>query len=327
MKKVSMQDIANKLNVSKVTVSKAFKSSNDISLSMRENVLKTAEELGYIYNFSKRYNVGVLTSSLFLEKDESFYTRIYKTLAEDSNLYNLQLLLNIVSDSDQESCKLPYILEFGNVDALIIMGQLRKEFVKYLIELDIPILLMDFYFRGVNADTIISNNYQASYEITSHLIDLGHTNIGFLGNIKTTTSIQDRYLGYVKALLENNIELNPSFLIKDRDEEQNIIELKFLDKLPTAYVCNNDNAAYMLIKELMKQGYKVPDDISVVGFDDLYYSEYSDPKLTTVRVDRQDMAKMSLRRILKRITEKDVEVKRFVINPKCIYRDSVKNIK
>ncbi len=327
MKKVSMQDIANKLNVSKVTVSKAFNNSNDISVSMRENVLKTANDLGYNYISAKRFMVGVLTSSIFLEKDESFYTKIYKTLTEDSNMYNLQLLLNVVSDSDQESLKLPYILESGNVDALIIMGQLRREFVKYLIELDIPILLMDFYYRGVKADSIISNNYQASYEITSHLIDYGHKNIGFLGNIKTTTSIQDRYLGYVKALLENNIELNSSYLMKDRDEEQNFIKIKFPNNLPTAYVCNNDHAAYMLIDELKKLGYKVPNDISVVGFDDLYYSDYSVPKLTTVRVDRQDMAKMALRRILKRIIEKDVEIKRFVINPQCIYRDSVSKIK
>ena len=294
---------------------------------MRENVLKTANDLGYNYISAKRFMVGVLTSSIFLEKDESFYTKIYKTLTEDSNMYNLQLLLNVVSDSDQESLKLPYILESGNVDALIIMGQLRREFVKYLIELDIPILLMDFYYRGVKADSIISNNYQASYEITSHLIDYGHKNIGFLGNIKTTTSIQDRYLGYVKALLENNIELNSSYLMKDRDEEQNFIKIKFPNNLPTAYVCNNDHAAYMLIDELKKLGYKVPNDISVVGFDDLYYSDYSVPKLTTVRVDRQDMAKMALRRILKRIIEKDVEIKRFVINPQCIYRDSVSKIK
>lgn len=327
MKKVSMQDIANKLSVSKVTVSKAFKTSNDISAAMRESVLKTANELGYVYSSSKRRMVGILTSSLFLEKDESFYTRIYKTLTEDANRYDLQLLLNIVNDSDQENCKLPYILESQSVDAIIVLGQLQKEFVKTLLKLDIPILLLDFYYRGMSADTVICDNYQASYEITSHLIDYGHTQIGFLGNIKSTTSIQDRYLGYVKALLENDIELDNSFLMSDRDAEQNFITLDFPKNLPTAYVCNNDHTAYMLIKELQKLGYKVPNDISVVGFDDLYYSEYSDPKLTTVKIDRQDMARIALKRVSKRIMNKDLSLKRFVTNARCIYRDSVKKVK
>lgn len=326
MKKVTMQDIADKLGVSKVTVSKYFKGSDDISNEMRKNIAKVADELGYIYNSSKRSTVGVLTPSVFLEKDENFYTTIYKYLTEESMYYNIQLILNVVKDEEEEACKLPYILENGSIDALIVLGQLKKKFIKFLLKLNIPIVLMDFHYRGLNLDTIVSNNFQASYEITSHLIDCGHKEIGFIGNIKTTTSIQDRYLGFYKAILENDLDINETFLIKDRDKENNLIDIKFPEKLPTAYVCNSDYAAYILIKKLIDCGYKVPEDISVVGFDDVQYSEFSEPKLTTVRVKRRDMAKTALKRVAKRIKDKDVDTKMFVTDTEIVYRDSVENI-
>lgn len=325
-RRITMQDIADKLGVTKVTVSKYFKGSDDISEKMKKNIARVAEELGYVYNSTKKVSVGVLTPSVFLEKDEDFYTQIYKNLTEDANQYNIHLILNVVKDEEEESCKLPYILQDGSIDALIVLGQLSKEFIRFLLDLKIPIVLIDFHYRDIDLDTIVSNNFQASYEITSYLMDCGHKQIGFVGNIKTTTSVQDRYLGYRKALLENNLLYNESYLIEDRDQDNNLIQMKLPKTVPTAFVCNNDFTAFLLVKKLKDNGYRIPEDVSVVGFDDVQYSEFSEPKLTTVRVNRGEMSKLALKSVHKRINQQNLKSMMLVTDTEIVFRDSVKKI-
>lgn len=324
-KKPTMQDIASKLNISRMTVSKAFKGSNDISIETRHKIFEVAKELNYNYKTLSHSNVLVLTNPMFLELDEQFYTKVYKKLIQESTNKNISLTMNVITKDIEKQLELPAVIE-NDIDGLIILGELSKEYLEKLMALNLPMVFIDFYNNTFEYDSIITNNYLYSYEITSHLILNGHKSIGFVGNIKSTSSVQDRYLGYCKGLLENNLALDDSLIIPDRDSHGLLKSFNLPKELPSAFVCNNDYTAYNLIDYLEKKGYKVPDDVSIVGFDDVLDAESKTHSLTTVRVNIDDMVHLGIRRIIQNIAKKDMKHKTYVINSTIVLRDTVKKL-
>lgn len=321
MKKVTMQDIADQVGVSRMTVSKCFQNSDDISAEMKAKIMDVAGKLGYIYSKQVRYRVLVLVSEVFLEKTEDFYNSLYKSLNELSGLNNIRLSLVVVKRSEATR----YILdeEFESSDAVIVLGQLPLRTIQNIQEYKLPMICVDFYYRNSGLDTISCNNFQASYNLTSYLIEKGHKEIAFVGNLNATNSINDRYLGYYKALLEAGLELKEEYRLDDRNEKGEIMDLVLPKKLPTAFVCNNDHIAYLLIRQLKKINIQVPNEISVVGFDDVIYSGISDPPITTMRVTRKYMAEQAIKLLLRRIQNPSAETRNITVDCKLIERESV----
>jgi LacI family transcriptional regulator len=331
-KKVTMQDISDVVGVSKVTVSKVFNNRNDISDEVKQKVLKVAEELGYRYNPGLKtlktgitHNIGVIVSEVFLERDENFYVNIYKHLYPVANENNYNLILSIVNKEQIKKKDLPNICKEYKVDGLVILGELPEEYIREMMKYDLPIVLVDFSFRDLELDSIVTNNFEATYLATNYLIEKGHTQIGFIGNIKTTKSIMDRYLGFCKAIYEHDLEINESYLLKERDDDQTEIDYHLPPSLPTAFICNNDKAAYDLIKKLKHHNIQVPNDCSVIGFDDVTHSIFSNPKITTMRVRKDEMAEYAIKRILEHINNKDknISTEKVIIDADLIERESV----
>ena len=182
---------------------------------------------------------------------------------------------------DEDLDKLPHMYRERKVDGMIVLGQLEEHYLKALEKIDLPMIYVDFYVNYSNIDTIITDNFFSSYQLSVSLIEQGHRHIGFVGNIYSTSSIQDRYLGYYKALLEYRIPLNESMIISDRDGLGKLIDFKLPKEMPTAFVANCDQVAYKLINTLKTNGYRVPEDISVVSFDNSIYSTIAQPMITT----------------------------------------------
>lgn len=321
-KKVSMQDIADIVGVSKMTVSKCFQDNVDISEEMKKRVIEVAKEIGYVYTKKAKTHIMVLVPPTFLDSDEEFYSGLFKRLNECSTIRNIVLTLIVVKSSDEQEIINHH--NFEGFDGIIILGQLSKSFVEQVAALNIPTICVDFIYRNINLDTITSNNFNASYNLTSYLIDKGHKEIGFVGKLNSTVSINDRYLGYYKALMENNIKINDEYLVEDRNERGEVKDVILPKNLPTAFVCNNDYVAFLLIEKLKSMNIFVPDDISVVGFDDVIYSIISNPKITTARVKRKYMAELALDLIERRIKNKNAEIRNITVECKLIERDSVK---
>lgn len=325
-KKTSMQDIANKLDISRVTVSKAFKGSPDISNETREKIFQVANELNYQYKTLSHVKVLLLTNYLFLELEEQFYTKVYKKLIKESSTKDISITMNVITEEMEDKLILPSIND-SEYDGILLLGELPKSYIMKLETLNMPMVFIDFYNHEFNYDAIVTNNFMYSYEITSHLIDKGHTCIGFVGNIHSTSSVRDRYLGYYKALLENNLKLDNSYIIEDRNKKGLLKKFELPEKLPSAFVCNNDYTAYNLIDFLETQNYIVPDDFSVVGFDDVLDSNLKQHRLTTVRVNIDDIVILSIQRIIQTINKKSLKPKTYIVNSSIIIRDSVKELK
>lgn len=331
-KRVTMQDISKIVGVSKVTVSKVFNNRDDISEEVRQKVLQVADELGYRYNPGVKTlktgvtnNIGVIVSELFLERDEYFYINIYKHLylAAESEQFNI--ILSVIRNTQISDLELPNICKENKIDAAVILGEFPEEYVKEIIRYQIPVILVDFTIRDLEIDSIVTNNFDASYLATNYLINKGHREIGFVGNIKTTKSIMDRYFGFCKAMYEYDLEINEDYIIRERDDFKNEIEYELGKEIPTAFICNNDKAAFDLIKKLQSQGVNVPEDCSVIGFDDVIHSTFSEPKITTIRVRKEEMAIFAVNRIIKRLKNKNISAEKVIIDADLIERESVGN--
>jgi len=235
-------------------------------------------------------------------------------------------ILHILKTEDEESQKLPRIYTEQKVDGFIILGQIKRRYIETLEKIEVPTVFMDFYDEHANIDSVITDNFYGAYDITNYLFKNGHQEIAYVGNIYSTSSIQDRFLGYYKSLLENGIKLNDQFIINDRDEHGTYIDIELPEEMPTAFVCNCDQVAHHLINKLKTLGFKVPDDFSVVGFDNDIYASITEPGLTTVEVDIQEMAQTAVKFIQEKIKYIDKQYGRVQIKGKIIYRNSVKNL-
>ncbi|HEX2927968.1 MAG TPA: LacI family DNA-binding transcriptional regulator [Ruminiclostridium sp.] len=331
---ISMKSIAKELNVSIVTVSKALNDKEGVSEELKLKIRDLADKMGYRYNMMAKsmrdglsYNIGVVIPEHFIGDDKSYYFSVFKNLSKIMEKHQYCAILQVLNSEDEEKVVLPKFYYDRKVDGLIVLGQVNRRYIKALQSIEIPTIFLDFYDENTNVDSITVDNYSGAYEMTNYLIKKGHADIAFVGDIYATSSIQDRYLGMCKSLLEHGIRLREDYVICDRDKHGKYIELKFPKEMPTAFVCNCDGVAYNLIIKLKEMGYSVPEDFSVVGFDNDIYATISDPQITTVEVDVEEMAGTAVKSILDKVKKENRRHGRSTIKGRIVLRDSVKDIR
>ena len=337
-KAVTMSDIAKVMNVSTVTVSKALGDRDGVSVELRERIKQKATEMGYRVHAGSHgakdgltYNIGIIVAKHFISDASSFYWIVYRNIVEllqNQNYYGMLEVVDNRSMTDPNAIEeIPNTVLDHKVDGLIVLGQLSEEYIDRLMTHNLPTVFLDFYGSREDADAVLSDSFYGAYMLTSHLIENGHRRIGFLGSISSTSSIQDRYLGYYKALLENRIPPRQDWVIGDRSNESDIFpEFTLPKEMPTAFVCNCDETAYKLVNQLKAAGYAVPDDISVVGYDNHIYSTICNPRLTTIDVNSRVMSAEAVDIILHKIRDGNYRRGRTLVTGKLVRRGSVKNL-
>ena len=333
-KNVTMSDIAKVMNVSTVTVSKALGDRDGVSLDLRERIKQKATEMGYRMHTGTHgakdglnYNIGIVVARHFISDATAFYWIMYRYIVEMLQKQNYYGMLEVVDDVLDGRGEIPNSVLDKKVDGLIVLGQFSDEYINRLTSYYIPTVFLDFYGSREESETVLADNFYGAYMLTNHLISNGHRRIGFLGSISSTSSIQDRYLGYYKALLEHRIPLRQDWLIGDRSNESDIFPSFTLPQdMPTAFVCNCDETAYKLVNQLKAAGYSIPDDISVVGYDNHIYSTISSPRLTTIDVNSRAMSEEAVNIILHKIRDSSYKRGRTLVTGKLVRRESVKNL-
>ncbi len=332
-KNVTMTDIAQQLNISTVTVSKALANKDGVSKALRQKILELASQMGYRHTSSAKalqeghnYSVGILVHKKYIGSNDSFYLQAYQKIIDALSRSNYFAIQELISDQYEQELVVPKLIKEGKIDGLIILGQIKENYLEFIQSFNVPVMLFDFYNKHYDYDAIISDNFYSAYMITNHLIESGHKDIGFVGNIHATSSILDRYLGYCKSLIENKLPLNDHWLLNDRTDDGKYIEIEIPSNMPTAFVVNCDEVAYLFMNKLNKEGYSIPKDTSIVSFDNYIYATLTDPQLTTVEVNLNGMAQMVTEELIKKIKDHTHVVGRKMVSNNIIYRDSVMKI-
>lgn len=334
-KAVRLSDIAKKMNVSIVTVSKALSGQKGVSEEVREQIKKTADAMGYVplmarkvRESKKSYNIGVLISERFLDKYSSFYAQMHQKVAAETILSESFTIFEEITMEMEESMTMPRILAEKKADGYIVIGRLSDAYLKTLQNAGrVPSMYLDFTVDRRDSDCVISDSYYGAYSLTNYLFEKGHRSIAFVGTVLSTGSITDRYLGYTKAMLEHNIPIRKEWIIADRDLERGEMDPeKFFvlpQELPTAFVCNSDLTASVLIRKLEERGLRVPQDVSVTGYDNFLYPGLCDVDITTYEVDMREMAKKAVRNLIHKINGENYRKGVLIVEGHLVEKGSV----
>lgn len=335
---VKMLDIANKIGVSVVTVSNALAGRDGVSETMRRKICETAEKMGYkpsnTKNEKKRAlmpkpgkNVGIITSERFVGARGTFYWELTANISNKLSQLNVFTVYECISEDNENNGIQPNILTDNKVDGIIVIGQVHRKYIEMLSNVSVPVVFVDFYDSRYDVDSVNSDSYNGCYVLTDHLVSLGHKKIGFFGRLNATSSINDRFLGYMKCLIENGLEYRKDWTINDRNERDLLYnDIDFPDELPTAFVCNCDETAFRVISALRSKGIRVPEDISVVGYDNYTMSSICIPPITTMEVDLVKMADASVELMAKKLNYPNYHEGRKVIPCKLVIKESALNI-
>lgn len=337
-KAVKLADIAERVGVSTVTVSKALSGQKGVSEEVREKIRSIAEDLGYQQPSAvrksqnhKNFNIGILISERFLVKYESFYWQMYQAVATRATAEECFTMLEVIGKAEEESSRMPKLVQERKVDGIIVIGKMMDAYLQHLnTEAGIPMIYLDYYNGREASDSVISNSYYGTYELTYYLYRMGHRKIAYVGTLLAMESITDRYFGYQKALLELGLEQKKGWVLDDRHIETGEIDtvnmLQIPKDMPTAFVCNCDLTASFLIKKLKDNGYRVPEDISVVGFDNYLYPGLSDIQITTYEVDLKEMAKKAVYNMISKISNENYKPGIHIVEGHMVLKESVAQI-
>lgn len=333
-KAVKLADIAERLGVSAVTVSKALADQKGVSEEMREKIKQLADELGYVspsvgrkLKEQKSYNLGVIIAEQFLDTGESFYSQMYQMVTKKAVSKGCFTMLEVIGKQDEEALNMPKLIQEQKVDGLIVIGRMNGEYLSALESSRVPTVYLDFYDEKKECDAVISDSYYGMYRMVNYLFDMGHERIAYVGTLLSTGSITDRYFGYAKSLMEHGQKVREDWVIDDRRIETGKIDRENLLQLPadmpTAFACNCDFTAHEIIKKLKAAGYRVPEDISVVGYDNYLYPGLSDVAITTYEVDMREMARRTIHAIVRKISGDNYRKGVFVVEGHPVYKESV----
>lgn len=295
--KVRMADLAKQLGISTVSVSNALAGRKGVSDDLRRKVLALAHETGYTLPWGRRLQtegvLGIVMAEHFFTEN-TFYSHLYRCLSLTCGQYGYAPLLTIITAEDEKKKKLPAAWQEKEPDGLIFMGEINRGLILRAAEKGIPCLLLDFYDADLHLPCIVSDNLNGGFMLTRHLLQSGRRQIGFVGSIHATTSIMDRYLGYCRALLANDLTPTPHWRLEDRDASGRLIPLSLPENLPQAFVCSCDEVACRLVQALQEQGLRVPEDVAVAGYDDYRASQLCIPPLTSYHVEPDIMAQQAV---------------------------------
>jgi len=184
-------------------------------------------------------------------------------------------------------------------------------------------LFLDFLYDEENDEGVVVDNINAGYTLSKYLLEKEIKSMTFVGNIRNSGIVMDRFLGFFKSLLEIGIKIDDSFIIKDVNDFGEEIDINIPEKVPEAFICNDCKTAYKLIHLLESKNINVPQDVSVVAFDEGLFAEIGTPKLTTFTVDYIKMAEMGAESIVLKLEDNSFHLGKKVINGHVISRDSV----
>ena len=256
---------------------------------------------------------------------------MYQSVATRAVQKECFTMLEVVSLEDEAESKLPKIVLENKVDGLILIGRLNTAYLGTLQQSTrIPIVYLDFYDEHQMSDAVISNSYYGTYMLTNYLLEHGHERIAYVGTLLFTASITDRYFGYRKSMLEHGIDVPKEWIIPDRDMECGVVGVDIhpdqMENMPTAFVCNSDLTASMVINQLEEQGYRVPEDFSVVGFDNYLFPGLCDVEITTYEVDIREMANKAIHVLLKKVSGERYKQGITIVEGRLVEKASVQQV-
>ncbi len=342
MPKITIKEIAKIAGVSPTAVSFVINNKEGVSEETRLKVKEVIERTNFQPNlnsrrllFNKSFNISIVIRNTSSPFDDLFYLEIAKGLLKKSKEYGYNIVFTDVT-LENGNVLLPDIIKNEDTDGIVFFQDTEDIVLNEINKLTIPFIIADAHTDSVNKGsnlppTTVNADYElAAFTAVSHLIENGHRDIAYISSSYVPNFYLKTFEGYKRALEGAQLSVQPSWIQSNAINEAsayNCMATILKSNLkPTAVFCTTDMFAIGAIKCAKDSGFKVPDDISFIGIDDIFLANYISPKLTTIRIDKLKMGTLAMELIINKIEGNEAN-SMVVESDNLVIRESVKNIK
>lgn len=332
--KVSIRDLSKMTGFSPATISNALNHKKGVNRETAEEIFRVARETGYLStNAVTKIKLLLFKKNGLIIEDTPFFQSLIEGFEEECHRLGYEMVIARADqrDADYEHQVQEHLREQG-VAVVVLATEMMDGDLEPYRNAPCPLVILDHWSESMEFNSVLINNADAARMITEHILDNGHTEIGYLRGSFRIKGFRSRFVGFQTALKKRRIPYKEEYTItlgtSLNGAYQDMLQyLRKGNRLPTAFFADNDMIALGAMKALQEMGYRVPEDISLVGFDDLPFSAISSPALTTLRVPNKEMGKMAVRRLAELVEGIGVDaVTKTQVCPFIVYRSTVKKM-
>lgn len=346
---ITLKDIAKEAQVSIGTVSRVFNNQGNVTEEVRQRVLKVAAQLGYFStpeqearpypNHRAVKEVGFLFCTFISNEgiiSNPFWSHILHGAESAASKFNIKVTYRSISSLQNTPDLLLTTIYEMKLGGILLVGPAEIDTIQLLQSTSIPLVLVDNY--ALRADAVLGNNFEGARAAVDYLIRMGHSQIAFIGGplldekylVNRVYTIEGRAEGYRMAFVNAGLpvpyELHESANLSTDGGYEACKRLLACGTPFSALFCANDEMAIGALKALREANLRVPDEVSLVGFDDIDLVEHLIPALTTVRVDKEVLGSIALKRLLSLMSDPDPVSVSSILDVELVIRDSVKRL-
>ncbi len=344
--KVTLQDIADALGVSRNTVSKAINNTGVLAESTRQKVLEKAIEMGY-KQFSYANSVSEIKNPSFAKAKSSgeialftgnflnnshFASTMLDKFQYEISLLGYSLTMHRIDENNVNDLSLPISFRPENTKAIVCIEMFNHLYCEMLCNIGIPVLMIDApvssYWKPLNADVLLMDNFTSIYTVINDMSKKGITKIGFVGQVTHCRSFYERFVAFREAMYINNLTFKEKYCLSEvhphgSDYKEYLYKaLEKMEELPEMFICANDFVALDLLYGLRKIGIECPQNIKLFGFDDSPESKIMTPSLSTSHIHSQIIGYSAANLVMSRIEQPDLNYRITYTETDLIYRES-----
>lgn len=331
--KVTIRKISEITGFSPATISNALNRKRGVNPETAAEIFRVAEETGYLSAVNqKKIKFVMFKANGMITENTPFFSMMLDGFQNECRQSGYEMVVCYIDRRSGEFEK--QVREIVN-DSSAVVALLGTELQDGDFELfrnaKCPLLAVDYWNEDMSVGAVLINNEDSARMAVSYLVEKGHVRIGYLRGAFRIKSFRARYTGYKMALMKRNIAYEKNNTVTLRADMEGaykdmLVYLKTNPQLPTAYFADNDMIALGAMKALQEMGIKVPEDVSLIGFDDLPFCEIASPRLTSLRVPKQEMGRLAVRKLIEMITYGDKVKTKTQICAEFMERDSVRDL-
>ncbi len=331
---MTIREIAVQAGVSPAAVSLVINNKKGVSEETRKRILAVMEESGYSPAVRKKgekpLKIVVLkyrVHGIAFEENQGFIASIIDRIESECRHHGYDLMM-CNCEPATAAAAIRDMMNAGPDGVILIATELPREDFSLLEMIDVPLVALDQNLYYPNADCVVMDNANLMISLVEYLVQCGHRDIGYLKFSQPVRNCDERYQGYLTALERLGLKAPEPILVKptvDGAFEDLARMIRSGEYVPHgAVVCDNDTIAIGAIKAIREAGYSIPEDISIIGFDDIPFSATTMPALTTMRISRSAMGEMAVNILRRRMKHPDYPCMKLLLGGKLIIRNSTR---
>lgn len=332
---ITAKELAKKLGISAASVSMALNNKPGVSRDTRQMILDEAEKAGYDFSrlSAKKQTEGSLYFVIYKKhgavvSDTPFFSQLSDGISECCKETGYKMNIRYIYDDEDTLAKQVEDIQYSDCYGIILLGtEMNPEDFKIFKALPLPIVLLDTYFETVQTNYVLINNMQGAYLATSFLIKRTRQQPGYFRSSYPIGNFEERASGFYNAIRASGMSTSKSIVHRLTPSIEgafaDMIEvLEQGDELASCYFADNDLIAVGAMRALKTKGYRIPEDIAIVGFDNITFSSIVEPSLTTIHVPKQEMGRMAAERLIDLIEKRKTTPAKIEIATHLIKRHS-----